>query len=269
MGMTAKKEWPVKLYCERHPGLAERDTLFIHGNLASSQWWQPALESWKQLGPVGQKEIILADWRGCGKSPMPTTTSCILEDLARDHLQLLKELEKNEIYLVGHSLGGLIALQMMILEPSLVRRAVLLDPVGVQGIVFDDSMYQAFRQMAKDPQLTRTVILGTIHEFPHLKHLSAALVDQIAADAYHAVGGIGSAVLEVLRNINIESAAYRVLVPTLVLHGRQDQVIPLSSSERLADILPDAQLEIIESAGHCWNVEDPLAFTKRIRAHFG
>jgi pimeloyl-ACP methyl ester carboxylesterase len=153
----------VELYYKTHPRLAPEDTLFLHGNLASMQWWQPMLSEWNRLGSQGSGELIFADWRGCGQNPAwPKDKPFTLTELAQDHLELLDRLGKSRVALVGHSLGGLIALQMMLLAPQRFSSGLLLDPVGARGVVFDDSMYEAFRQMAASQALTRTVILSTI-----------------------------------------------------------------------------------------------------------
>lgn len=254
-----------RLYCERYPNLARTDTLFIHGNLASSRWWQPTLEQWRKR-PTGKASILFADWRGCGKNPEWTDgTAFSLTDLAQDYLELLERERITRVNIVGHSLGGLIALQMMILKPQLFNQAFLLDPVGMQGVVFDDSMYEAFRQMAASPSLTRTVVLGTVL---NMDRLSKELQDHIAEDAYKAVRGIGTSVLEILKSVDLREKAQHVNVPTLIAHGREDAIIQLKDSEAMADLLPNAQLEVLPQVGHCWNVENPQEFTSRVKAWF-
>lgn len=175
---------------------------------------------------------------------------------------MMEELGLEQVDLVGHSLGGLIGMQMMIMAPKRVRKAVLLDAVGLRGVVFDESMYEAFRQMAASRDLTRMVILSTI---AHPESLGPEFSEAIADDAFKAVKGIGSSVLEILKTVNLVDEARAVTTPTLLLHGKKDQIIPLSDSEEYARTLPNATLEIIDEASHCWNVENPEAFTKRIR----
>jgi pimeloyl-ACP methyl ester carboxylesterase len=256
----------VPIAYKRFESLSKQDILFIHGNLASSRWWNPALGEWKKQGAIGRGELIFADWRGCGENPdWASDRQFSLEDLAKDYLALLKELGKEEVAVVGHSLGGLIALQMMALEPRRISRAALLDPVGAKGVVFDDSMYEAFRQMAASRELTQTVILSTIRD---QRHLTPDFNEQITDDAFKAVKGIGSSVLEILKTVDLTAAAARIKIPTLILHGGHDQIIPLTDSESLAATMPNARLEVLPEAGHCWNVEDPQAFVKRIRAWF-
>lgn len=254
----------MELACETHPGLAKEHTIFLHGNLASSVWWRPMLEEWKKSGSLGDGTLMMMDWRGCGKNPAwPSDRAFTLKDLARDVLETMKLRGVERAAVVGHSLGGLIALQMMSVEPKAISRAVLLDPVGVRGVVFDESMYEAFRQMALSADLTRTVVLSTIASPDALEE---GFKNEIARDAFKAVGGIGSSVLEILKTVNLTSEVSLLTTPTLVLHGDQDAIIPLADSQITTRLMPEARLEILSGVGHCWNVENPVGFTARLRS---
>lgn len=250
-------------FCEQYADLFKRDTLFLHGNLASHRWWHPAIAEFKKAGSKGAGQAILSDWRGCGENESwPQDQVFRIEDLAQDQLNLLDSLgAKKDVALVGHSLGGLIALEMMILDPQRFSRAVLLDPVGAKGVVFDDSMYEAFRQMAASAELTRMVILSTVM---NSEELSADFKNKIAKDAYKAVQGIGGSVLEILKNVDISAGVAQIVVPTLILHGEKDQIIPRSDSEDLHNLLKHSTLEILPEHGHCWNIENPKAFAQRV-----
>lgn len=255
----------MKLYCKRQPASAESDILFIHGNLASTRWWEPTFAAWPKAAPAASGSLLAADWRGCGRNPdWHTDHQFTIQDIAKDFFELLDREKIEKVKVVGHSLGGLIALQMMILEPNRFEKAVFLDPVGAKGVVFDESMYEAFRQMALSRDLTRTVILSTVLSADEA--LTPELAEGFADDAFKAVKGIGSSVLEILKTIDLSEAAKKVSTPTLILHGKQDSIIPLSDSEKLAALMPSAKLEILDGVGHCWNVENPTRFTKRIHA---
>ncbi len=256
----------MKLYYELSTGLAKRDTLFIHGNLASTRWWGPTLNHWRQMESLGTGRLIAADWRGCGRNDFWSQDELFsISDLARDFIELMNGLEMHTIDVVGHSLGGLIALEMMTLAPERFNKAFLLDPVGAKGVVFDESMYDAFKQMAENQDVTRAVILSTIL---NNDKLDPQFKDEITVDAFKAVKGIGSSVLEILKTVDIREKLKTCRIPTLIVHGQQDKIIALSDSEELVKLLPKAQLEVLANAGHCWNIEDPKAFTEHIRKWF-
>lgn len=251
------------VYYELHPNLATQDTLFIHGNLASHRWWHPTLEEWRKAGSQGSGALIFSDWRGCGKNDdWAQDKPFTIEDLARDKIALMDRLGKDKVALVGHSLGGLIALQMMAIAPERFTKALLLDPVGAKGVVFDESMYEAFRQMAASFDLTRMVILSTVL---NSEELEDKFKGDISNDAFKAVKGIGTSVLEILKTVDLREAAKNINVPTLIVHGAKDGIIPAADSEALAGMMPQSQLEILENHGHCWNVENPRTFTERVR----
>lgn len=256
----------MKLYFEKHPNLAAEPLLLIHGNLASTVWWGPFLSEWQSLGSKGSAPIYTADWRGCGQNPdWPADKPFQLEDLAGDFLDLLESEKLTRVGLVGHSLGGLIAMQMALLAPEKISKMFLLDPVGAEGVVFDASMYDVFKQMAQDGDLTKTVILSTIKD--HEK-VNPRLANAIAKDAFKAVKGIGSSVLEILKSVNLSQKLRALKTPTLVVHGELDQIIQPADSEKLSQLLPGAKLEMKADVGHCWNVENPRAFTERVRQWF-
>ena len=248
-------------YFERHLGMAKQNTLFLHGNLASHRWWHPMLKQWKSPGPA---DLIFSDWRGCGQNEAwPIDKQFTLQDLAEDQLGLLNQLGlRSDVALVGHSLGGLIGLQMMALDPSRFSRAVLLDSVGARGVIFDDSMYDAFKQMAASPDLTRMVILSTVMRG---EELPEDFKEAIAKDAYKAVQGIGASVLQILKTVDLSQQVTAIKNPVLILHGAQDQVIPPTDAKELHQLLAHSELEILPNQGHCWNIEDPRAFAKRTR----
>ena len=60
-----------------------------------------------------------------------------------------------------------------------------------------------------------------------------------------------------------------IRVPTLVIHGDQDSVVPLSTGRMLAERIPGARLEVIKDAGHASNQEQPEAFNTAVREFLG
>lgn len=244
----------MDLTFEKASGLGAEDTVFIHGNLASPIWWKPMLYEWSHLGPMGTKSLLFSNW-----SEMHGSN---LRNLAEAHFRLMDRNSIEQAALVGHSLGGLIALQMAVLRPERVSRLVLLDPVGVKGVVFDDSMYEAFRQMAASPTLTKSVILSTIEG---ADRLPVDFAEQIATDAYRAVKGIGTSVLEILKTVDLSKEVRQLKMPIHIAHGAKDQVIPLSDSQLSLNYMPHAVLQVLPDNGHCWNVENPSAFTEWCR----
>ncbi|UOF00144.1 alpha/beta fold hydrolase [Bdellovibrio reynosensis] len=233
------------------------DIFFIHGNLSSNRWWYPAGEVWaaEAKGKDHKGSLIFAEFRGCGKSAAPKDSSEVdLHLFADDFIRVLKSLNKTSVHVVGHSTGGLIAALMLAKEPSLFKKAVLLDPVGAQGITFDKSMIAAFEQMKADKNLTAAVIGSTIHNNnPHSLFFNHIIVE----DAFHSVKTVGHWVLEALDGLDVREDLKDVGHEVLVLHGEHDKLLPVSDSQNLAKLFSRGSFEIIEGQGHCANVEAP------------
>lgn len=234
-------------------GIAAQDTLFLHGNLASNLWWEPALELWKTRRS-GPGRMILAEWRGCGGSSV-FDGAFDLATLASDCNALLAHLGAKEANLVAHSTGGLIGLHAIAAQPELYRRALLLDTVAPEGVKLGPEMIAAFAQMSQDRDFCAAVILGTIHQGT----LSAAFRDRIVSAAFGVSPKIWAGVPALISQPPALNFS-RLTLPILVAHGELDGVLPISASEALANALPKGEFRKLEGRGHCQNVEDPAAF---------
>ncbi|WP_374077048.1 alpha/beta fold hydrolase [Bdellovibrio bacteriovorus] len=248
-------------------GLVPEDVFFIHGNLSSNRWWYPSEEFWKKqaAGKNYKGALIYAEFRGCGKSTAPKDASEVnLHTFADDFISVIKKLNRGPMHVVGHSTGGLIAALMMAKEPGLFKKAILLDPVGAQGVTFDRAMISAFEQMKQDKNLTAAVIGSTIHNNnPETDFFKQVVVE----DAFHAVKTVGHWVLEALDGLDIRGDMKKVNNEVLVLHGEHDKLLSMDESKALAGLFSRGKFQVIEGQGHCANVESPEKFVNITRGY--
>lgn len=259
----------LSLHTQAFSNLLPKTTLFIHGNLASNNWWMPSMEVWKTRakGSNWTGSMVLAEFPGCGKSSAPTQASDVDMDKFADHFIALTEAMNNGSYetkapspinLVGHSTGGLICALMAAKRPDLFDRVVMLDPVGARGVTFDDSMLGAFEQMKTNKELTAVVIGGTIKDNDASKPF---FKETLVNDAFHAVQTTGPWVLLALRHFDARERLKKSQAHALVLHGEHDTLLPMEDSKELASLMK-AQFKVMPGQGHCSNVENPEHFVE-------
>jgi len=249
-----------------HPGLVPVDTLFIHGNLASNTWWEPALNLWrkKAAGNALAGRLIFAEWRGCGRSSAPGDAAELHPSrLAEDYVLLLKRLGINKVCLVGHSTGGLVGLYAMLQAPSLFASAVLLDSVGATGVKLDPALLGAFTQMSQDRALTSAVMNSTISGNDPTCELFQRIVDDTMGVAKINWHGVPQA----LAGIDILDQLPKIRQPILVLHGEVDPILPKADSIVLAERLGNARFQELKGQGHSTNVENPALFVDLVESH--
>lgn len=253
----------ININYDLFPNLVPTTTLFLHGNLASNRWWMPTVEVLqKNKGAKDFKgSVICAEFRGCGGSSAPKNEDEVtMKNFANDFVQMVRSLNLGKINLVGHSTGGLIAAMMLAEAPELFNKAFLLDPVGAEGVTFDNNMIQAFEAMKVDKALTGVVIGSTIlnnnPDTPYFK-------DIIVEDAFKSVKAVGHLVLKALDGLDVREQMKTVKHPVMVVHGDQDVLLPRAESEKLAALFTNGKFELLPGCGHCGNVEKPELFVEK------
>jgi pimeloyl-ACP methyl ester carboxylesterase len=206
--------------------------------------------------------VVVVDLKGAGRAPKPDDDRYAPEDQAELVLRLVEELDLRRITLVGHSLGGgvslLTALALTGREPERLERLVI-----VAGAAYDQRM-PPFVRLADYPHLSarlfevigaRRVVRAVIEQIVH----DPSRVDEAQVRGYADPLSTREAVrclVATARQIRPKAldavvARYPALdVPTLLLWGRGDRVVPLSIGERLARDLPRARLVVLERCGH-------------------
>jgi pimeloyl-ACP methyl ester carboxylesterase len=253
--------------------------LFIHGNLASSEWWYPSIEilkykskdysAFKPQNLVAKQKLnadhgslICADWRGYGQSKGLKNISDIdFNVFAQDYINLINFLKLENIVVVGHSTGGLIAMLAILKAPHLFKKLVLLDSVGPQGLNLQlpkEQVLAHFANMQADPDYCKTVLAATIQGCDTSSQTFLKLY-QITRQCDPIMW---QGVIDVLSDqIDIKEQMQNLNLPTLIIHGEKDLVLPLSGSQELQKLIPNSRLVVVSHQGHSLCMEDPHLFT--------
>ena len=197
------------------PSGINQDVLFIHGNLASSLWWEPSIEKLKGPGP---NKLVTADWRGYGESlGLAADAKIDFERYATDYIELAESLEMKDINVIGHSTGGLIAMMAILQRPELFKSLTLLDSVGATGLELQlpkDQVLAHFEKMSVDKDYCTLVLAATIEGVNPGSESFTRLADQtFTADKVNWAGVPGTLADEV----DITARMPELNLPTLIL----------------------------------------------------
>jgi 2-hydroxymuconate-semialdehyde hydrolase len=243
--------------------------LMIHGSGPGVSAWA----NWRLVMPEIAKRarVIAPDMVGFGFTDRPAGQRYEMDVWVEQAVGLLDALDLAQVDLVGNSFGGALSLALAIRHPQRVRRLVLM---GSAGVPF---------------QLTPGLdaVWGYTPSFEAMRHLldvfafdRGLVTDELAQLRYEASIRPGlqeafAAMFPAPRQRWVDAlcsseASIRALPhETLVIHGREDRVIPLSNSLTLTDWLPRAQLHVYPHCGHWTQIEHAARFARLVTDFLG
>lgn len=223
--------------------------------------------SWRHFIPPFSKnnKLILVDFKGSGKSPKPLDKHYSIEEKANDIYNFILEENLTNLTLIGNSLGGAVALLVTLrLEQDRLSKLILIDSAGDKRNL--PPFLRILRSFFGIPivysvpaKLAAKVTLRTCYH--DRKKITEEQVNAYAAPV--ASRGARHALLETARQsvpANVDELIAQmgsITVPTLILWGREDRVIPLKVGQLLHRLIPNSTLEIIENCGHIPQEEKP------------
>ncbi|MPZ55367.1 MAG: alpha/beta fold hydrolase [Rhizobiales bacterium] len=227
--------------------------LYLHGfgGLTESALLQRLAETHRVLAP---------EHPGFGPSSIPDWMMGT-DDLAFFYLDLLDALDLTDVHLVGHAVGGWIAAEVAIRSTARLASAALLAPAGV--VVLDVSITDIFLTNTED------LVRSQVHD-PDAPATAAWVQAELAKPIDHvlqnraALARIGWSPR--LHNPQLPYWLHRIDVPTLVVWGEDDQVIPFACHRPYLDTIAGAELMALPKAGHALHVERAGEIADRLQA---
>jgi 3-oxoadipate enol-lactonase len=221
---------------------------------------------WNDLAqPLTQHyRVIRHDKRGHGLSQLPTGPASIA-DFATDLSTLLDRLEVKQATIVGLSIGGLIAQELLRLRPDLVRSLVLADTAHRIGT--EDSWNARTGLVeAKGIEAIADGVIALWFSKDYHRTSRDALTGWRTMLTRTPVEGYLVA-CRAIRDADLTEAARRIAVPTLCVVGDEDGSTPVALVRELASMIPAAKFEVISGAGHLPCIERPDALRALIESH--
>jgi pimeloyl-ACP methyl ester carboxylesterase len=239
--------------------------LFVHG--LGGRW-----QSWIETLPhvAAARRAVAFDLPGFGRSQLPIEPISI-DGYAAVIERLCDLLELESVVLVGNSMGGAVATSAALRFPDLVERLVLVSPAAISLAGFNAAPAAAVMAALGRTPLGTPEGVRSILRRPRARYLAFATLvrhpTRIATDTLsELVGGRGApglnAAIDAMIRCELGGELASITQPTLIVHGREDMLVPLSMSAWLCDRIPGARLEVFEDTGHLPMIERPASFNE-------
>ncbi|WP_299666618.1 alpha/beta hydrolase [uncultured Ruegeria sp.] len=226
--------------------------VFVHGFMGGSKQWN------LQTPLAKDRELIAIDLPGFGKNAHKDALRSIPEFAE----WVLAEVGTEQFELLGHSMGGMIAQEMIQLAPDRVRKLVLY-ATGAEGVIperfepIETSIQRAHADGAKSTarRISATWFLDseTAQEFPACAQIAEACSLQAI------IAG-----LEAMQNWSGLTNLAKIALPTLVLWGDRDRTYSWSQTETLWRNIPDCRLAVLPACAHAVHLENPILFNQLV-----
>jgi pimeloyl-ACP methyl ester carboxylesterase len=217
--------------------------VLVHGLSGSSHWWirnLPALAS--------RYTVYLVDLPGFGAmSRFPG--QLMLSELATWLLQWMDAVGLDRVRLIGHSMGGAIAIQCAAQRPDAISHLALAAPAAIP------------------------VGHSTLWSYmpPLVEALGAMTPSFLPILAYDALRAGPWTLLRMSRDLlthDVRDELRQIIAPTLLMWGRRDSLVPPSLGHQMRQELSHAELHILDGAGHVVMYDRPATFNRAVLAFF-
>jgi len=231
-------------------------------------------------------EVIFYDQRGSGKSLETRIDPSYINitQFTKDLEELRKQLKLDKFILLGHSWGGLLAMNYSVTYPDHLAGLILLstapaDFKGQQAFVTEFtkrtqpikneigplSNYQEFEKLNafEISKLYRTLFSVYFYNPRKVEDLTLNM-PEVSAKSGANVLEIMSKTSWLIPDTNLFPQLKKITVPTLIIHGKED-IVPLWTAEEIKKAIPHAQIASIEKCGHFPYIEKPDQMFSQIR----
>ena len=225
--------------------------LFLHG-AAGGGMWLPFLE-----GLARRFTVYAPAHPGFGRSEDPEWLDGI-DDLVHFYLEFLDDLEHPKIHLVGLSLGGWIAAELATLCSHRIARLVLVDAAGIRvdGVSVPDLFLMPPDEAVQTIFANSAAAAAIYPASPTPEQLEILLRQRItfARLAWNPY----------LYNPKLRRRLHRIRVPTLVVWGKEDRLLPLEHARAFQQAIPGAALAVLPGCGHVPPLDRPDEFVRAV-----
>ncbi len=238
--------------------------LLIHGSGPGVS----AFANWRLVMPelAKQRRVIAPDMVGFGFTERPAGYQYTMQNWVKQAIDLLDALGLKQVDLVGNSFGGALSLALTIQHPERVRRLVLMGAAGLSFPITDaldavwgyepsfENMRRIMDVFAYDRGLVNDDLARLRYEASARAGVQESYAQMFPAPRQRWVDALASK----------EDDIAKIDKETLIVHGRDDLVIPLQTSLRLSQLISRSQLHVYGRCGHWTQIEHSARFAQLV-----
>jgi 3-oxoadipate enol-lactonase len=194
-----------------------------------------------------------------------------IPQMAGDAAALLSALEIDSAHVIGISMGGMIAQELALAHPELVRSLTL-------GCTYSGGEGSAVAPPETIALLGEAMMSGdrarAVRAGWEVNVSASFAADEEAWEAYEAIAErravaipVVMAQMQAIAGHDTSARLPSLRTPTLVIHGTEDRMLPVSNGHMIAGLIPDARLEILDGVGHLFFWEQPQRTAELVRGH--
>ncbi len=217
--------------------------LFLHG-------WGVLLEPYQGiLNLLAQRYRVIAPYLpGLGKSTAPNFVQDY-SDYAELIVDFLSSFKQRKFHVIGHSLGGAIAIAIAVLKPSVVSSVIVADSTGIPlvGSVPEAVVRRAIEMVAQMGQMKPQPVMAIVQCLLYNSFFHSERVWQMALLSLHK---------------DIRPMLGRVQSPCLIVWAKNDLLTPLTFAKEFSQLVIGSKLKVIEGAYHEWLLFFPEKFVR-------
>jgi pimeloyl-ACP methyl ester carboxylesterase len=227
--------------------------LFLHGAGGVPQW----LPFFDVLAE--RYEILVPEHPGFGGSDDPPWIRS-MADLAFFYLDLLEETGLDQLHLVGNSLGGWLAAEILVRDRARFRSLVQLAPAGirVKGVPCGDAFIWGPEEAVRNLYHDQSVADRLLAIKPTEEQMDVMLKNRFTVAKFGWQPR--------WHNPDLEKWLHRIKLPALVIWGDDDRIMPPAYAALWRERLPDARLVMVEGCGHLPHVEQAGLVARHVHA---
>jgi 3-oxoadipate enol-lactonase len=231
--------------------------VLVHGLGSSTRDWE------KQIAELSARyRLILPDVRGHGRSDKPRGPYSIAS-FSADLVALLEHLNLSQVHLVGLSMGGMIAFQLAVDQPGLLKSLCIVNSAPEVKIRSANDAWQWFKRWSLMRLLSLETIgialAGKLFPLPAQAELRQKMAERWAKNDKRAY----LASFDAIVGWGVQERLSQVACPTLVISADRDYT-PVALKESYVKLLPDGRLVVIADSRHATPLDQPQRFNQTL-----